>query len=170
MLGRQGRKIAIWTGIVLLLSWAALDFLMAWGTDQTRLVFWLQTLSGNWSPVPRPAWASNLEYSGSAVVGVVINYGPWVAIFGYIWNALKVDRRRRMKLGEALQAYDVAVRGEIIRSLAEKPPTSLEDVAARIDAGLAEGRKQAIPIIKAVWGEEAVTAWDAAQGQQLGGS
>ena len=74
-----------------------------------------------------------------------------------------------MTLGEALQAYEVAVRSEIIRRMAENTPASLEDAAAQIDAGLAEGRKQAIPIIKAVGGQEAVAAWDAAQKQQLGG-
>jgi ABC-type methionine transport system ATPase subunit len=67
-----------------------------------------------------------------------------------------------MTLGEALQAYDVAVRAEIIRKMAEMPPSSLEDAAAQIDAGLVEGRKQALPIIRAVGGEDAVTAWDEA--------
>lgn len=74
-----------------------------------------------------------------------------------------------MTLGEALQAYDVAVRAEIIRRISDLSLTSLDEVAARIDAGLAEGRKQAIPIIMAVGGQEAVAGWDAAQEQQLKG-
>ncbi len=88
MLRRSTGGIAILALAGLWGAWIMLANFTAGHDDQTRLIFWLQTLSGNWSPVPRPGWISNREYSGSALVAVVINYAPWVAIIGFLWKAI----------------------------------------------------------------------------------
>ena len=124
--------------------------------------FILQTLAGNWSP-PEHTILSAWWFAFSAILAVVLNYAPWLAVVLY----LRTVWRRRMTFREALDAFEVAARAHIIKRLEESPPTSQEERAARIDEGLAEGRKAALPIIQAVGGTEAVAGWQAMQERQI---
>jgi hypothetical protein len=130
--------------------------------DQTRWIFWLQTLSGNWSPVPRPAWIWNWEYAASAILAVVINYGPYIAVFGLIWKIAAADRRRRMTFRECMDAFEMAARAELIKQLNAAP-----DAVHKIELGLADARRATLPIIEAVGGTDAVSAWKIAQDKEL---
>src|ERR1700733_5709901 len=98
--GRIGGIVLIIT-VVFVVATYLLSIPLGFHDDHTRWIFWLQTLSGNWSPVPRPARIWNWEYAASAVLAVVINYGPYIAVFGLIWKIAADNRRRRMTFREA---------------------------------------------------------------------
>jgi hypothetical protein len=72
-----------------------------------------------------------------------------------------------MTFREALDAFEVAARAEIIRRMEESPPKTLQETATRIEEGLARGRLAALPIIAGVGGQEALAGWEAVQSEEI---
>jgi len=71
-----------------------------------------------------------------------------------------------MTLKEALDAFEITAQAELIKRLANLGPNPTE-TASKIEEGLAEGRKAANPLISAVFGSEAVTAWKRSQEKEV---
>ena len=112
-------------------------------------------------------YISDTEYVAGVIGALVINLGPYVLIFGAIWSLIQNGmKEKRMLLKEAIDAFEVAARAELIKRFADDPmgPTK---AAEKVDEGLAEGRKAAIPIIRAVFGPEEAKVWENAQYQAI---
>jgi hypothetical protein len=169
--GALRRWFILGVGIAAVLAFVILDVPLMiedkiWeGPHANGWIFWLQTASGNWAPTPRPDFIAKRWFAVSASLAFFLNNSLYLAIIALIWQNAR-DRRKRMTLREALDAFEIAARAQLISRFAD-PAVDIRDAVSKIDEGLAEGRKEVLPIIDGVWGPGAGKAWTKAQDREI---
>lgn len=143
----------------LLLLPCMLSDALAPGPRQSRdWLYWMQVVSGNWSPVtslpgdPATPHLSRWTFAFSAVLAVLLNNSLIFAVLGLLWRQF-TTRRREMKLIQAFVHRDELNKHEVIRAFKVNGELDIETLE-KIDLAFRIGASKWQEKARIVFGEE----------------
>jgi ABC-type cobalamin transport system permease subunit len=114
-----------WWGIVGSLVCAAIFVWAEYARDEfpdrAHLLFFLQTLAGNWSP-PKPNEFPNGWFVGTAALAVALNLGGIGVLITNVLSLARLERRQLMNTSRLFYLRDAVIKDELLRIVEEKFP------------------------------------------------
>jgi hypothetical protein len=102
----------------------ALFILFAVAGESKWTTFWLQVLTGNWSP-EHPDTVDRWQFSFSILLAIAINWTPLLGAFGIVYGFLKPaiaeERRKLMNLAQAMKNRDAILLATIGAAFQQTP-------------------------------------------------
>jgi hypothetical protein len=132
---------------------AALAITLQVWIGEPHVQFWVQVLAGNWG-VPPAGAVGSYELAISAIIGILLNNSLIFLAFGAFWGIILRDRRRFMKLSEALTFKDEAVKQALYAEIADDTET-----IKRIEKAFEKGNKD--------WRDYLIGVFSEAEASQL---
>lgn len=115
----SGRRLHIsWWGVLILLLCIALFGWAEYARDEfpghANLLFFLQTLAGNWSP-PKPDGLWNSWFVGSAALAVALNLGAIGVLIQNLLSLARLERRQLMNTSRLFYLRDAVIKDELYK-------------------------------------------------------
>lgn len=155
------RRGAVAFCLICLFLFMALEWLpwmiedQIWPDDSQRAkewTFWLQTVSGNWSPDHPPV--SRWAYAFSAIVAVLLNNATLLAVISLIWRLAHLWRRD-MRVNQAFTARDQMNKQALYKKFADlSGGIDDREMRKRVDESFEEGKARWREHLVVVFGHE----------------